>query len=55
MDGFHLSNRQLDRLGRRDRKGAPDTFDVDGYVATLRRISTGAGDVYVPDFDRTTD
>jgi uridine kinase len=30
MDGFHLSNRQLVRLGRRDRKGAPDTFDVDG-------------------------
>lgn len=30
MDGFHLATPQLDRLGRRDRKGAPDTFDVDG-------------------------
>jgi pantothenate kinase len=30
MDGFHLADVQLDRLGRRDRKGAPDTFDADG-------------------------
>ena len=38
MDGFHLADVQLDRLGLRDRKGAPDTFDVDGYVATLQRL-----------------
>lgn len=38
MDGFHLADVQLERLGRRHRKGAPDTFDVDGYVATLRRL-----------------
>src|SRR5882757_6401406 len=38
MDGFHLSNAQLDRLGRRDRKGAPDTFDVDGYVDLLDEL-----------------
>nr|WP_300046850.1 hypothetical protein [uncultured Nocardioides sp.] len=38
MDGFHLADVQLDRLGRRTRKGAPDTFDVDGYVAALRRL-----------------
>lgn len=55
MDGFHLSNRQLERLGRRDRKGAPDTFDVDGYLAMLRRVSAFDGDVYVPDFDRGLD
>ncbi|WP_082703198.1 nucleoside/nucleotide kinase family protein [Mycobacterium sp. IS-1496] len=54
MDGFHLSNAQLDRLGKRSRKGAPDTFDVDGYRATLTRVAAahGARDVYVPDFDR---
>lgn len=54
MDGFHLSNTQLVRLGRRDRKGAPDTFDVDGFVAALRRVSVAYGerDVYVPEFDR---
>src|SRR3954447_23046095 len=38
MDGFHLADRELDRLGRRDRKGAPDTFDAAGYAALLRRL-----------------
>lgn len=57
MDGFHLSNAVLDALGRRDRKGAIDTFDAAGYVATLRRIAEehGRGDVYVPAFDRSLD
>jgi pantothenate kinase len=55
MDGFHLSNAQLDRLGRRDRKGAPDTFDVDGYVALLRRIKAADGDMYAPRFRRDLD
>ncbi len=53
MDGFHLADAQLDRLGRRERKGAPDTFDVDGYAATLRRALTVDGRaVYVPGFER---
>jgi pantothenate kinase len=55
MDGFHLSNRQLSRLGRRDRKGAPDTFDVDGYLATLHRVVADDHDVYAPEFDRALD
>ncbi|WP_018602621.1 hypothetical protein [Mycobacterium sp. 155] len=38
MDAFHLSNKELLRLQRRDRKGAPDTFDVAGYVSLLRRV-----------------
>jgi hypothetical protein len=29
--GFHLSNATLIAWGRRDRKGAWDTFDADGY------------------------
>ncbi|MBC8091272.1 MAG: ATP-binding cassette domain-containing protein, partial [Pseudonocardia sp.] len=37
MDGFHLADVELARLGRADRKGAPDTFDAAGYVALLRR------------------
>jgi pantothenate kinase len=53
MDGFHLSNAQLDRLGRRDRKGAPDTFDAHGYLAMVRRLLAETGNpVYVPDYDR---
>lgn len=54
MDGYHLADVQLDRLGLRDRKGAPDTFDAGGYVALLRRIrSEGDSWVYAPGFDRT--
>lgn len=53
MDGFHLADAQLDRLGRRDRKGAPDTFDVDGYAATLARVrALPRRDVYAPGFER---
>lgn len=53
MDGFHLADVTLDRLGRRDRKGAPDTFDASGYVVMLQRIRSEAGDViYAPGFER---
>ena len=53
MDGFHLANEELVRLGRRDRKGAPDTFDVDGYTALLRRLrAQTTGVIYAPKFDR---
>ena len=53
MDGFHLADVQLDRLGLRERKGAIDTFDGHGYVALLRRLLTEtANPVYAPAFDR---
>jgi pantothenate kinase len=53
MDGFHYANVELQRLGRADRKGAPDTFDVDGYVALLTRLRTPSpAPVYGPVFDR---
>ena len=54
MDGFHLANVELERLGRRDRKGAPDTFDSAGYVALLRRLLAQSDDeiVYAPEFRR---
>lgn len=54
MDGFHLDNEVLVALGRRDRKGAPDTFDVGGYVSLLRRLRAQDEDVvYAPRFDRS--
>ncbi|WAC54814.1 nucleoside/nucleotide kinase family protein [Gordonia sp. SL306] len=53
MDGFHLANTVLAQLNRSDRKGAPDTFDVDGYVALLGRAIGADRDVYAPDFDHT--
>ncbi|PUA82443.1 nucleoside/nucleotide kinase family protein [Nocardioides currus] len=53
MDGFHLADVQLERLGLRNRKGAPETFDVDGYVATLRRVQSDSGStVFAPGFER---
>jgi len=53
QSGFHLADVELDRLGRRGSKGAPDTFDVTGYVALLRRIREDADDmIYAPAFDR---
>lgn len=54
MDGFHLSNLQLARLGRSDRKGAPDTFDAAGYIALLKRLrEPRVGEtVYAPEFHR---
>ncbi len=53
MDGFHLADESLRRLGRLDRKGALDTFDGYGYVALLRRLR-GETDhtVFAPGFDR---
>ncbi len=53
MDGFHLADVELARLGRAGRKGAADTFDAGGYVALLRRLRADAEDVvYAPAFER---
>lgn len=55
MDGYHLANSELERLGRRGRKGAPDTFDAWGYVALLQRLRQQGPDevVYAPEYRRT--
>jgi fructokinase len=56
VEGFHLSNATLRALGRRNRKGAWDTFDTDGYLHLLRRLrSREDAVVYAPDFDRNRD
>jgi pantothenate kinase len=57
LDGFHLADAELIRLGRLGRKGAPDTFDPAGYLALLARIQNAApGEtVYAPAFDRKLD
>jgi pantothenate kinase len=52
MDGFHLSNVELARLGLTDRKGAPATFDAAGFVHLLRRLRAGEELVYAPDYSR---
>ncbi|WP_165065166.1 nucleoside/nucleotide kinase family protein [Marisediminicola senii] len=61
MDGFHLANTVLHRLGRRDRKGAPDTFDAGGFADLLQRIRDDparhdpAAPLYAPEFRRDLD
>ena len=54
MDGFHLAQCELQRLGRAARKGAPDTFDAAGFAALLMRLRTQRDDeiVYAPAFRR---
>lgn len=53
MDGFHLSNVCLHEQGLRERKGAIETFDGDGYAALLTRLRQRREPiVYAPGFDR---
>ncbi|MEY4749280.1 MAG: hypothetical protein RIQ60_1494 [Pseudomonadota bacterium] len=53
MDGYHLAQAELERLGRAGRKGAPDTFDAAGYAALLARIRAGGPTtIYAPEFRR---
>ena len=54
MDGYHLANTELARLGIASRKGAPDTFDSAGYVAMLARLRQRPDGVvvYAPEFRR---
>lgn len=52
MDGFHLAEVELHRLGRHERKGAIDTFDGEGYVALLQRLRGARSTVYAPEFRR---
>ena len=54
MDGFHLDNPLLEARGLGARKGAPETFDADGFVAAIRRIRAGR-EVILPRFDRARD
>lgn len=56
MDGSHLANATLDRLGRRGRKGSLDTFDGWGFLALLHRVRTETDHtVYAPSFRREVD
>ena len=53
MDGFHLADVELERLGRRQFKGAVDTFDALGYAALLDRLRRAPDDlIYAPGFER---
>jgi pantothenate kinase len=56
MDGFHFDNAVLEARGNLARKGAPFTFDVDGYAALLKRLRAEPDhDIAAPVFDRALD
>lgn len=55
MDGYHLDNAELDAKGLRAVKGAPNTFDVEGFVSLVRRVRQTKGDLRYPLFDRALD
>lgn len=55
MDGFHFSQARLVELGRRERMGAPDTFDVDDFVRVLAAVRADTGSVHAPGFDRAVE
>ncbi len=52
MDGFHYDDAVLDARGLRSRKGAPETFDVLGFIHMMRRLRT-EDEVAIPIFDRS--
>ena len=54
MDGFHLDNAVLRSRGILDRKGAPESFDADGFAALARRLATEDA-IAIPRFDRSRD
>ena len=55
MDGFHLDNTKLDEIGLRDKKGAPDTFDAEGFVNLVKKLKDNERSVSIPHFNRETD
>lgn len=55
MDGFHLDNSVLSARGLLHRKGAPETFDAQGFCHLVARIAAGEGEVIYPVFDRRRD
>ena len=55
MDGFHLNNAILRQRGQLPVKGAPETFDVEGFASLLQRIKTNDEDVFAPLFNRDLD
>lgn len=52
MDAFHIGHRILQERGLVPIKGAPETFDVEGYLALMARLRAAEGTVYAPEFHR---
>ena len=55
MDGYHLDNRILESRGLLARKGAPETFNANGFCDAVKRLSTATRESFHPKFDRQMD
>jgi pantothenate kinase len=55
LDGFHLPNAMLDERGLRKVKGAPETFDCEGFVRSLTRVREEHQTALWPAFHRGLD
>ncbi|MGE7370576.1 nucleoside triphosphate hydrolase [Neorhizobium sp. NPDC001467] len=53
MDGFHMDDGILREKGLLSRKGAPETFDLRGFLDIVRAVRRADDDVLVPVFDRS--
>lgn len=53
MDGFHMDDAVLREKGSLARKGAPDTFDIRGFIDIIRAVRNADGEILVPVFDRS--
>ena len=54
MDGFHLDNENLEKSNLLERKGAPETFDIGGFLSLIKELRS-KNDIKVPLFDRSAD
>ena len=54
MDGFHMENKTLEKNNLLERKGAPETFDIDGFLSLIKELRS-KNDIKVPLFDRSAD
>lgn len=54
MDGFHFGNDTLSELGLLQKKGAPETFDLEGFLKLIKGLRYGNLDQF-PTFDRDAD
>lgn len=55
MDGYHLDNQVLETRGLLSRKGAPETFDAQGFCRAIHQLARQDGNGYYPIFDRSLD
>ena len=55
MDGYHLDNQILESRGLLARKGAPETFDAEGFCETVHQLANPVREGFYPKFDRQLD